>query len=63
MLGTGRPSVSLAAGILQKAGIIENSRGAVKILNRKELESATCECYRAIQQFNRSLSVRNPAAE
>jgi len=63
MLGTGRPSVSLAAGILQKAGIIENSRGAVKILNRTELESAACECYRAIQQFNRSLLVRNPAAE
>ena len=63
MLGTGRPSVSLAAGILQKAGIIENSRGAVKILNRTKLESAACECYQAIQQFNRSLSVRYPAAE
>lgn len=63
MLGTGRPSVSLAAGILQKAGIIENSRGAVKILNRTELESAACECYRAIQQFNRSLSVRNTAGD
>lgn len=55
MLGTGRPSVSLAAGILQKAGTIENLRGTVKIQNRKELESAACECYRAIQQFNRSL--------
>lgn len=58
MLGTGRPSVSLAAGILQKAGFIENHRGAVKILNRKELESAACECYKAIQQFNRSLAAR-----
>lgn len=56
MLGTGRPSVSLAAGILQKNGIIENSRGALKILNRTELESSACECYRAIQQFNRSLN-------
>lgn len=55
MLGTGRPSVSLAAGILQKAGTIENLRGTVKIQNRKELESAACECYRAIQHFNRSL--------
>jgi CRP-like cAMP-binding protein len=55
MLGTGRPSVSLAAGILQKNGIIENSRGAVKILDRAQLESSACECYRAIQQFNRSL--------
>jgi CRP-like cAMP-binding protein len=53
MLGTGRPSVSLAAGILQKAGTIENLRGTVKILNRKDLESAACECYKTIQQFNR----------
>jgi CRP-like cAMP-binding protein len=55
MLGTGRPSVSLAAGILQKNSIIENSRGAVKILDRAQLESSACECYRAIQQFNSSL--------
>jgi CRP-like cAMP-binding protein len=58
MLGTGRPSVSLAAGTLQKNGIIENSRGAVKILDRVGLESSACECYGAIQQFNRS--VRTP---
>ena len=63
MLGTGRPSVSLAAGILQKAGFIENHRGAVKILNRKELESAACECYKAIQQFNRTLGPRPSANE
>ncbi len=63
MLGTGRPSVSLAAGILQKGNIIENLRGTVKILNRKELESAACECYRSIQQFNRTLALRNMAAD
>jgi CRP-like cAMP-binding protein len=55
MLGTGRPSVSLAAGILQKSGVIENSRGAVRIVDRRGLESAACECYKAIQQFNSSL--------
>ncbi|HEY7354536.1 MAG TPA: Crp/Fnr family transcriptional regulator [Terriglobales bacterium] len=55
MLGSGRPSVSLAAGILQKAGFIENLRGTVKIVNRKKLESAACECYKIIQQFNRTL--------
>jgi CRP-like cAMP-binding protein len=55
MLGTGRPSVSLAAGEFQKTGIIENTRGAVRILNRRELESAACECYRAIEQFSRTL--------
>lgn len=55
MLGSGRPSVSLAAGILQKAGFIENLRGTVKIVNRKQLESAACECYKIIHQFNRTL--------
>src|SRR5262249_40873215 len=58
MLGTGRPSVSLAAGILQKNGMIENSRGAVRILNRKDLEESACECYRVMQQFNRALNVQ-----
>jgi CRP-like cAMP-binding protein len=55
MLGTGRPSVSLAAGILQKAGTIENLRGTLRILNRKELEATACECYKTIQHFNRTL--------
>jgi CRP-like cAMP-binding protein len=57
MLGTGRPSVSLAAGILQRAGLIENLRGTVKILNRVELEESACECYRAIQHFNGGLGI------
>jgi hypothetical protein len=52
MLGTDRPSVSLAAGALQKKKIIEYSHGAVKVLNRKKLESTACECYSTIQQFN-----------
>ena len=58
MLGTGRPSVSLAAGTLQRAGSIENLRGTVRITNRKHLEDAACECYRAMQHFNGSLRVR-----
>jgi CRP-like cAMP-binding protein len=61
MLGTGRPSVSLAAGILQKAGFIENLRGTVKILHRKQLESAACECYKIMQQFNSTLVLKPPS--
>jgi CRP-like cAMP-binding protein len=57
MLGTGRPSVSLAAGILQKAGMIENIRGTVKIVNRKGLEGAACECYAAMRQFSASMGI------
>ena len=56
MLGTGRPSVSLAAGNLQRLGLIENLRGTVKVLDRKSLEASACECYRAIQHFS-SLSL------
>jgi hypothetical protein len=52
MLGTGRPSVSLAAEILQRGGLIENVRGAVTIRNRPGLEAAACECYLAMQHFN-----------
>jgi CRP-like cAMP-binding protein len=55
MLGTGRPSVSLAAGILQRSGLIENMRGTVKILNRRGLENAACECYVAIQYFTNGM--------
>ncbi|MGC2820876.1 MAG: Crp/Fnr family transcriptional regulator [Candidatus Sulfotelmatobacter sp.] len=58
MLGTGRPSVSLAAGMLENAGLIENLRGTVKILNRKSLEAVACECYGVIQHFNGSLGLK-----
>jgi len=58
MLGTGRPSVSLAAGILQKEQIVKCTRGAVKILNRKKLEDSACECYRIIQQYNGDLRLK-----
>lgn len=58
MLGTGRPSVSLAAGMLEKAGLIENMRGSVKILNRKSLEAVACECYGVIQNFNGGLGLK-----
>lgn len=52
MLGTDRPSVSLAAGALQRKRIIEYSHGSVKVLNRKKLESSACECYSVIHEFN-----------
>jgi CRP-like cAMP-binding protein len=58
MLGTDRPSVSLAASGLQKKRIIEYAHGSVRILNRKRLESSACECYSIIQQFNGELALR-----
>ena len=53
MLGTDRPSVTLAAGLLQKAGLIEYGRGSVKITNRSQLESFACECYAVIRDYTR----------
>ena len=58
MLGTDRPSVSLAAAGLRKRKIIDYTHGAVRVLNRKRLESAACECYGLIQQFNAELVPR-----
>ncbi len=45
MLGTRRSSVTVAAGMLQKAGLISHSRGDVEITDRPNLEEAACECY------------------
>jgi CRP-like cAMP-binding protein len=45
MLGTDRPSVTLAEGVLAAAGGIEHTRGVVKLLDRQKLESCSCECY------------------
>jgi Mn-dependent DtxR family transcriptional regulator len=58
MLGTDRPSVSLAASNLQRSEIIEYTRGAVKIRNRKMLEESACECYQIIQQFNGEIDLK-----
>jgi CRP-like cAMP-binding protein len=56
MLGVRRPSVSVAAGILQRAGFIRYSRGRVAIVDRDGLENASCECYRIIRtEFDRLL--------
>jgi DNA-binding transcriptional regulator YhcF (GntR family) len=45
MLGVQRTGVSVAAGALQRAGLIRYKRGAVTILDRRGLERRACECY------------------
>lgn len=57
MLGTGRASVSVAAGILQKAGFVEYKRGTVEVVNRDGLEDAACECYRMIKRFEAAQNI------
>ena len=58
MLGTDRPSVSLAAGVLQRKKLIEYTRGAVKIVNRNKLQDSACECYGITQQYNGQLGLK-----
>jgi CRP-like cAMP-binding protein len=54
MLGSPRSTVTLAAGILHKSGLIDYSRGHVTIKNRKKLEEAACECYGTVRdEFKR----------
>jgi CRP-like cAMP-binding protein len=57
MLGTPRSTVTLAAGILHKAGLIDYSRGKVIIRDRKGLEKAACECYQTIRKEFERLGV------
>jgi CRP-like cAMP-binding protein len=50
MLGVHRPAVTLAAGALQRAGVIRYTRGKVTVLDRPALERASCECYAIIMR-------------
>ncbi len=58
MLGVQRPGVSIAAGGLQRAGLITYSRGNVAILDRVGLKKRSCECYGVSKrEFDRLLGV------
>jgi CRP-like cAMP-binding protein len=49
MLGTSRPTVSIAAQELQERGLIEYKRGTVRILDFAGLERLSCECYQVVK--------------
>lgn len=51
MLGLRRQTVTVIAGTLQKAGALTYHRGSVRILHRKKLEAASCECYAVTKAF------------
>jgi CRP-like cAMP-binding protein len=50
LLGIQRPSVTIVARTLQKAGLIRYSRGLIAITDRQGLEEAACECYEMVRK-------------
>ena len=56
MLGATRPTVTLVAGTLQRAGPITYHRGHVTIVDREKLEAASCECYPAATDLLRAVT-------
>jgi CRP-like cAMP-binding protein len=61
MLGVRREGVTEAAGKLRDAGIIEYSRGHIKVLDRPKLEQHVCECYAVVKkEIDRLLSDTPP---
>jgi len=56
MLGVRREGVTEAAGKLQRAGLIDYSRGRILVLDRPRLEERVCECYQVVKtEFDRLL--------
>ena len=56
MLGVRREGVTEAAGNVQKAGLIEYSRGRITVRDRAGLEARACECYAVVKkEFDRLL--------
>jgi CRP-like cAMP-binding protein len=58
MLGASRPTVTIVAGTLQKAGLITYHRGHVTIVDREGLEAAACECYRTTTDLLNAVTKR-----
>jgi CRP-like cAMP-binding protein len=58
MLGVSRPTVTLVASTLQKAGLITYYRGEIKILDGEKLEEASCECYRTATDLLRNVTAK-----
>jgi CRP-like cAMP-binding protein len=62
MLGVRRTTVTIAARLLQSAGLIRYRRGHIQILDRKALEEIACECYAVVRQnADKVFSVLRPS--
>ena len=61
MLGVRREGVTVAAGRLQEQGLISYVRGRIRVLDRRGLERAVCECYRVVRDEYERLLGKNPS--
>ena len=55
MLGVNRTSVTVVAHTLQQAGIINYTRGRIRIINLEGLQDAACECYETVRSHYQDL--------
>ena len=55
MLCVHRPSVTVAARILQRANLIRYGGGSITVLDRSGLEATACECYGMVRQHHQRL--------
>ena len=63
MLGASRPTVTVVAGTLQRAGLITYHRGRVKIEDGEKLEAASCECYHTATDLLKAVTARPRTSE
>jgi CRP-like cAMP-binding protein len=49
LLGVRRESITVVAGGLQKEGMITYARGNMTVVDRKQVEARSCECYEAVK--------------
>jgi hypothetical protein len=50
MLGVRREGITVAAGNLQRAGVISHRRGHIAVIDRAALEAHACECYAVVSK-------------
>lgn len=62
MLGVRRSGVTVAAGLLQRAGMIRYGGGRLEITDRPGLESVACECYGVVRRSSERLFGLSPGA-
>ncbi len=62
LLGVRREGITEAAGKLQAAGVVEYTRGRIRVLDRAGLEERVCECYAVVRgEYDRLLPALMPA--